>query len=47
MLRAPTVFEDVVKTICTLMRSRNSVAEPVHHPRKCHPMTPVALLNPV
>jgi N-glycosylase/DNA lyase len=46
MLRAPTVFEDVVKTICTLVRTTNRGIATGHQPQKCLPMAPVALLIP-
>ncbi len=46
MLRAPTVFEDVVKTICTLVRTANRGIATGHQAQKCLPMAPVALLCP-
>jgi 3-methyladenine DNA glycosylase/8-oxoguanine DNA glycosylase len=46
MLRAPTVFEDVIKTICTLVRTANRGIATGHQAQKCLPMAPVALLIP-
>ena len=46
MLRASTVFEDVVKTICTLVRTANRGIATGHQAQKCLPMAPVALLIP-
>jgi N-glycosylase/DNA lyase len=46
MVRAPTVCEDVVKTICTLVQTANGAIAIAHQARRCIPMAPVALLSP-
>jgi 3-methyladenine DNA glycosylase/8-oxoguanine DNA glycosylase len=46
MLRAPTVFEDVVKTSCTLVRTTNPGIGNDHEAQESLPAAPVALLRP-
>jgi 3-methyladenine DNA glycosylase/8-oxoguanine DNA glycosylase len=46
MLRAPTVFEDVVKTICTLARTPRNHAQRSSGSRERLPKAPPALLSP-
>jgi len=46
MLRAPTVFEDVVKTICTLVRTANRGIAPVIRRKSASRWLPLPLSSP-